>query len=265
MTEFFAKMGLTPNSYLATAGMMLLGTLAAGLLGRFIFGKRSNFSGAVSSAIAILFIYAVTVVLRSTGVAPNHLISPLPFIDIKNDVLTLFHFQGADYTIICSNLLSLVILAFTVNIADRWLPKGKNIFSWFIFRVLTVGIAYFMHLVVIWLFTNYLPEGLVIYAPTVLLALLLIMLLTGALKIIVGVLISTVDPIIGGLYTFFFATIVGKMVTKAVLTTALLSLLVLGLNYIGIASISVATAALAAYIPLVIGLAVLWYVQQKFF
>ena len=266
MAEFFAKMGISPDSYLATAAILLAGSLVIGLLGRFIFGKRSNFSTAISSAIAILFIYAVTVVLRSTGVAPDRFIAPLPFITIQNDVLNLFHFEGADYTVICSNLLSMVILAFTVNLADRWLPRGKNIFTWFIFRVLTVAIAYGLHLVVVWLFTTYLPEDLVIYAPTVLLGLLVIMLLTGALKIIVGVLLSTtVSPIIGGLYTFFFATIVGKMVSKAILTTAVLALLILGLNYIGIAAISVATAALTAYIPLLIGLVVLWYVQHKFF
>lgn len=265
MTEFFEKMGLSPDSYLATAAILIAGTLAVGILGRFIFGKRSDFGGAVSSAIAILFIYAVTVVLRSTGAAQDRFIAPLPFIALDGETLSLFQFKGADYTVICSNLLSMVILAFTVNVADRWLPKGKNIFSWFFFRVLTVAIAYGMHLVVVWLFTTYLPEGLVTYAPTVLLALLIIMLLTGALKIIVGVVLTTADPIIGGLYTFFFATIVGKMVSKAVLTTLLLAVLVLTLNYIGIAAISVATAALTAYVPLVVALAAIWYVQHKCF
>lgn len=265
MTEFFAKMGISPDSYLATAAILVAGTLVTGILGRFIFGKRSDFSGAVSSAIAILFIYAVTVVLRSTGAVPARFIAPLPFITLDGQTLSLFQFQGADYTVICSNLLSMVILAFTVNVADRWLAKGKNIFSWFLFRVLTVAIAYGMHLVVVWLFTTYLPEGLVTYAPTVLLALLIIMLLTGALKIIVGVLLSTVDPIIGGLYTFFFATIVGRMVSKAVLTTLLLALVVFALNYIGITAFSVASAALSAYIPLVIALAAIWYVQHKCF
>ena len=41
--------------------------------------------------------------------------------------------------------------------------------------------------------------------------------------------------------------------------------LVLALNYLGITSILVATSALVAYIPLVIALAVLWYIQHKFF
>lgn len=265
MAELFEKAGIAPNSFLATVLILLAGTLLLGILGRFIFGRRSNVSGAVSSAIGILFIYAVTVVLRSTGAVPAQYIAPLPFINIQADTLYLFHFQGADYTAICSNLLSMVILAFTVNLADSWLPKGKNLFTWFFFRVLTVAIAYVLHLVVVFLFTQYLPEGLVVYAPTVLLALLVIMLLTGALKILVGALLVTVNPIIGGLYTFFFATVVGKMVSKAMLTTLLIALLVLALNYAGIGAISVATAALTAYIPFAIGVAVIWYVQHKFF
>ena len=265
MTEFFARIGIKPNSFLATVIVLLLGSLLMSILSRFIFGKKSNVSSAISSAIGILFIYAVTIVLRSTDIVDSRYIAPLPFIDIQGDVLTLFRFSGADYTLICSNLLSAVILAFTVNLADSWLPKGKKIISWFFFRVLTVAIGYALHLVVVGLFTKYLPEGLVIYAPTVLLALLVIMLLTGALKILVGAVLVTVNPIIGGLYTFFFATVIGKMVSKAMLTAALLSLLVLALNYLGITSILVATSALVAYIPLVIALAVLWYIQHKFF
>ena len=265
MTELFAKMGIAPNSFLATVLILLVGSLLLGILGRFVFGKRSNVSSAISSAIGILFIYAVTVVLRSTGAVPDNYIAPLPFISMQADTLSLFHFKGADYTAICSNLLSMVVLAFTVNLADSWLPKGKRLLTWFFFRILTVAIAYGLHLAVVWLFTRYLPEGLVVYAPTVLLALLVIMLLTGVLKVLVGAVLVTVNPIIGGLYTFFFATIIGKMVSKAMLTALLLALMVLALNYVGIAAISVATAALTAYIPLVIGLAVIWYVQHKFF
>lgn len=265
MTELFEKMGIAPDSFFATVLILLVGSLVFGILGRFVFGKRSNVSSAISSAIGILFIYAVTVVLRSTGAVPDNYIAPLPFISMQADTLYLFHFKGADYTAICSNLLSMVVLAFTVNLADSWLPKGKRLLTWFFFRILTVAIAYGLHLAVVWLFTRYLPAGLVVYAPTVLLALLVIMLLTGVLKVLVGAVLVTVNPIIGGLYTFFFATIIGKMVSKAMLTALLLALMVLALNYVGIASISVATAALTAYIPLVIGLAVIWYVQHKFF
>ena len=79
-----------------------------------------------------------------------------------------------------------------------------------------------LHLIVTQLFTTYLPQGLVTYAPTILLALLVLLLLVGALKIVVGAILATVNPLIGAFYTFFFATIVGKALSKAMLTALLL-------------------------------------------
>lgn len=263
IVSFFAGMGLDFWQLGKIALILLLGTLLIGLFGRFVFGKRSVLNNAVSSAIGILFIYAVTVVLKSSGAEFEKLIAPLPFVSISDDTLYLFTFQGAHYTTVCSELLSMIILAFLVNLADGWLPKGKNILSWVFFRCLTVVIAFFLHLIVVGLFTAYLPEGLVTYAPTVLLGLLIILLLTGALKLIVGLLLSTVNPLIGGLYTFFFANVVGKQVTKAVLTTALLTGIVYLLNYLGCAAISIASAALMAYIPFIVLLIVVWYIVYR--
>lgn len=265
IVSFFSSIGIDFNAFWKAALVLLLGTFLLSLFGRFVFGKRSALNNAVSSAIGILFIYAVSVILRTAGSQFSPLIAPLPFVSISGDTMTLFNFMGAHYTVICSEVLSMIILSFLVNLADGWLPRGRNIFGWVFFRCLTVVIGYLMHLVVVGLFATYLPQGIVTYAPTILLALLILLLLTGALKIIVGALISTVNPIIGGLYTFFFATVIGKQVTKAVLTTAILSGLVIGLHYIGVSVISIASAALVAYIPIMIVLIVLWYIVCRIF
>lgn len=265
ITNYFNTLGIDFDTFWKAGLILLLGTFLLSVFGRFVFGKRSALNNAVSSAIGILFIYALTVVLGTTGTQYSDLIAPLPFVTIQNETMTLFAFEGAHYTEVCSQLLSMVILAFLVNLADSWLPKGKNIFSWLFFRVLTVVIGYLIHLVVVGLFATYLPEGLVTYAPVILLALLILMLLTGALKLVVGAVISTVNPIIGGLYTFFFASVVGKQITKAVLTTVILAALVIGLQYIGFSVISIASAALMAYIPFMVILIVLWYIVFKIF
>ena len=107
------------------------------------------------------------------------------------------------------------------------------------------------------------PEMIVTYAPVVLLALLILMLLTGALKIIVGALMATVNPVIGALYTFFFANIIGKQIAKAVLTSAILAGLVILLRYLGVTVISIASAALLAYIPFLLVLIALWYLVNR--
>lgn len=265
ITTLFNSIGIDFDTFWKAALILLLGTFLLSAFGRFVFGKRSALNNAVSSAIGILFIYALTVVLGSIGAQFSNLIAPLPFVTISGEQMNLFTFENAHYTAVCSELLSMIILAFLVNLADGWLPRGKNIFSWVFFRTLTVIVGYIMHLVVVGLFAKYLPEGIVTYAPVILLALLVLMLLTGALKILVGAILTTVNPIIGGLYTFFFATIVGKQITKAVLTTVILTGLVLGLQHIGLGVISIASAALTAYIPVMILLIVLWYIVIRIF
>lgn len=260
--QYFTTLELDWPYYLKMAGVLLLGSLLISLFGRFIFGKKSAVSSAVSSTISIIFLCAVMVVLRSFGIK-SHITPPLPFVTLQNDTLLLFDFFSADYTVICSQLLSMIILAFLINLIDGWLPKNKNIFAWLFFRCLTVAISYGLHLVTSWLFAKYLPDVIVTYAPVVLLALLVLMLLTGALKILVGAVMATVNPIIGALYTFFFANVIGKQLSKALLTTVLLGSFVILLRYLGVTVICIATSALAAYIPFLLILVVLWYMVNQ--
>ena len=91
------------------------------------------------------------------------------------------------------------------------------------------------------------------------------MLLTGALKFLVGLLLTSVNPLIAAFYTFFFANVVGKQLTRAVFTTALLAGLSYGMQSLGIVGVSISTAALSAYLPFAILLAVLWYVLERVF
>lgn len=243
--------------------ILAVSTIVLGAIGRFVFGKRSALNHSVSSAISILFIYAATIVLYSLGARYQRFIAPLPFVSFSGTQMTLFSFAGSDYTMICSQLLSMVILAFLANLFEGILPKGKNIISWLFFRCLGIVLAMAAHLIVTWLFTTYLPQGLVTYAPTILLGLLVLLLLVGALKIVVGAVLATVNPLIGAFYTFFFATVVGKALSKAVLTTAILAGIIAALNYIGVYAVSIASAALIAYVPLLIVLVVIWYVVGR--
>jgi len=262
VVNYFASLNLDIGAFLKAAGILIGAFLVLALLGRFAFGKKSVLCRAVSSAIGIFFIYSITVVLGGAGEEFQRFIAPLPFVTIENDTMYLFSFQ-ADYTIVCTQVLSMIILSFLMNLADGWLPTGKHIISWIFFRCLGVVLALFLHLLVTGLLTQFLPEGLVTYAPVVLLAILILMLLTGALKFLVGLLLSTVNPLVAALYTFFFANAVGKQITKAILTTGILAGLVLVLQKMGVVAISIASAALAAYIPLIVLLLVLWYVVGK--
>ena len=247
-----------------TAGLILtVAFLAVSLLGRLFFGKKSVLNQSVSSAIGILFIYAVTIVIYTYGINLKILIFLLPFITLSEDYLKLFSFVHADYVLICGELLSTVILAFLVNIVNSWLPTGKKLFGWLFFRCLSVAIGMLLYALVNSILLSFLPEGFITWAPVILLGLLVLMLAVGALKLLVGAILSTVNPLIGFLYTFFFANAIGKQLSKAMLTTLLIAGLVYALNYFGILSIFIGSAALAAYIPLLVVLLVIWYIVGR--
>lgn len=257
--EYFRHLNFNPNAYLTASGILLIGSIVLGLVGRFAFGRKSILNISVSSSFGILFIYGLSVIIASSEMNLSPLAAPLPFVTVSGNALLLIDFYHAPYTSICSEILSMIILAFLVNLADSLLPKPKNVVKWIFFRLLTILIGYLLHLSTVWLFETYLPNSIVTYAPIVLLAILALMLMTGSLKIVIGALISTSNPIVGALYTFFFANIIGKQITKAVLTTAIIIGLIVALQYAGISSIAISAAAILPYLPVVILLLVMWY------
>lgn len=258
--ESIVPSGFAIEAFLKCALTLFICFIALGLLGRLFFGKKSTLNRSVSSAISILFIYVVTVVIHSLGVNLAFLVSPLPFVTISGDYMSVFAFSGAHYTVICDHVLSMIILAFLANLSDGWLPTGKNVFSWIFFRCLSVLLAMILHLIAFAIIHSFLPEGLLVWAPVVLLGLLVLLLLVGCLKVVVGLVLSTVHPLIGILYTFFFANVVGKQITKAILTTGILVGVVYLMNYFGATAVFIASSALIAYIPFLLLLLVFWYI-----
>lgn len=256
--------GFDTTMFLRAAVLLTIGSILLGALGRFVFGKRSAFHCAVSSAIAILFIYSVTIALQCYGSDFQSFLAPLPFVELQEGQLRFFSFQAAEFMVICSQILNIVILAFLVNILDSILPKGKNFLVWLLLRSVTVAGAMVLHVLALWLL-RLLPVDVMQYAPMVLLALLVVLLLVGSLKIVIGAVLTTVNPIIGILYTFFFANIVGKAITKAILTGGIISALVYLLEYIGITAIPLIGEALVLYIPFALILLIVWFVIGKLF
>lgn len=261
--NFIAEHNIDLLQLAKAAGFLLVGTLLFSSIGRLAFGKKSTLNCAVSSAIGIIFIYCIFVVIQVFGGELSNLLTSLPFVAVSQDTLHLFPFSGAGYALVCTQLVGMIILAFLMNLIDGKMPTGKNIFTWLIFRCLTIILAIALYLLVDSLFYKYLPEGITTYAPTIVLGILALMLLTGALKLLVGVILTTVNPLIAAFYTFFFANFVGKQVTKAVLTTGILALIVLAMEYFGIFSFSIAPDMLLAYLPFALLLIPIWFLIGK--
>jgi len=238
------------------AGLALLVTV----LGRMILGKQSSLNHSISSAMGILFLYAASMILYTFQPWPFlEKLSPLPFMVFAGDYMLVISFQNGVFSVLCHELLSLIILAFLFNLLDTIMPKGKSIVTWYLLRFVTIALAMALHVAADWAFDTYLPEVLVTYAPVILLGILFSLLLMGILNFLLGLLLAVFDPILGGIYTFFFSTIVGKQLTKAVVTSCILCAVFFLLGHFGYTLICVTEGALLTYIPIGLAMLILWF------
>lgn len=231
-----------------------------GLLGRVALGKRSSLNRSLSSCVGILFVYVLTVIVYTFKPWNlNDLLSPPPFVRFSGEYLFIMPITDTLFPALCTEILSLIILSFLVNLLDTILPNGEGFLSWYLMRFLTVVCAMVAHYYVRRALHTYLPNVLVTYAPTVLLIILALMLLSGVASFILGLVISVANPFLGAMYTFFFSNVVGKQLSKAVFSSAILCAIVYVLEFFGYTVLCITAEALLAYIPLVLILLVLWY------
>ena len=235
--------------------------LTAGLVFRIFFGRKSPLNRAICAAIGILCIYIMTVVVYtfSPGNLQQYLV-PLPFVKFSGMNLYIMPFGTTDFSLICSEILSMVTLVLVYNLTDSILPEGESPVTWFVLRFLTVLAAMTVHYLITSVSENFLPEFLVAYGPTVLLICLITSLLAGILGTILALVITIANRIFGLLFGFFFSNRFGKQISNAMLTTAVLSALVAVLGHFGYSIISIEASALLSYIPMLAALLLLWYV-----
>lgn len=235
-------------------------SLILGVMGRVCLGKRSSLNRSLSSAIGILAIYALSVILYTYNPwSLDTLVSPLPFVRFAGEYLIVIPFQGTAFTTLCSEILSLIILAFLVNLLDTFMPQGGSALGWYFLRFATVVLGLLLQLMANYAFQTYLPGVLVTYAPAILLVLLGVMLLMGLLNLILSVVLTAVNPIFGAMYAFFFGNAVGKQLSKAIFTSGIICCVFFLLGYFGFTVISITAASLMTYIPLALVLLILWF------
>ena len=248
-------------STLKFLAMFAAGFLILGILGRMLLGRRSGANRALSSAVGILFIYGITVAVyafRPWNL--QSLISPLPFVAFSGDYLVLFSFRTAQTGVICYHLVSMLILAFLVNLLDSLIPQGKRVLGWYCLRFAVVLLSMVLHFLVCQVLASYLPGFLLEYAPMILLGVLVLMLGLGVLNLLLGLVLTVANPILGGIYAFFFSNRVGCQVTGAVGSTLVLAGLVYLLEHFGITALCITQTALIACVPLLLVVLILWYI-----
>ena len=240
--------------YFAAASLVL------GIISRVVLGKRSSLSHSLSSVMAVLFIYTVTIVIYTFKPWNlDILLSPLPFVTFSDHYLIVHPILDLEFTALCTEVLSLLILTFLINLVDTLIPEGEGIFSWLLLRMITVLACFALHLVVGWAFRTYLPDALVTYAPTILLMVLIVMLLSGVVSLLLGLVIAITSPFLGAMYSFFFSNLVGKQISKSIFTSGVVCGILWLLEHFDIVVILITPAALLTYIPLALVLLLLWF------
>lgn len=234
--------------------------LGVGLLARVLLGNRSDLNHAMSSAAGILTVYVITVIVYAFQPAGlEKLLTPLPFVTFVKEYLFVLPFHGTSFETLCGQILALLILAFLVNLMDSVLPEGESPITWFLSRFLSVVLAMGLHLAANWAINKYLPTLLVYHAPAVLLVVLLCCMLLGLFKLVLGIFLTVVNPVLGALYTFFFSSHIGKQLTKSVLSTAILCGVFYAMDHFSFLIVHISPSALPAYLPLLPGFFIIWY------
>ena len=93
----------------------------------------------------------------------------------------------------------------------------------------------------------------------VLLVVLLCCMLLGLFKLVLGIFLTVVNPVLGALYTFFFSSHIGKQLTKSVLSTAILCGVFYAMDHFSFLIVHISPSALPAYLPLLPGFFIIWY------
>lgn len=243
--------------YLSVFALIML---CLGVVGRVILGKRSALNHSVSSAMAVFFIYIVsTAIYAFRPFDLQRFIVPLPMVTLAENSMVLFPFQGTSLHLICTQILPLLILCFLVNLLDDIIPQGGKVVSWFLLRFLTIGLAMGLNFIAQWAFNTFLPDVLVLYAPMILLGVLAALLLLGVLNVLLGLVLTVVNPILGAIYAFFFSNMIGKEITKAVFSTVLLCLLFIVLDQLGFYQLDISQSSFITYVPMTSFTMLLWY------
>lgn len=234
--------------------------IIAAFIFKLLFGKNSGLNRVIRAVIGILFFYACMIMIYTFNPAGlAHYIPPLPFLAFSGSDVYLFQFVSSSFPVICSQILSMILLAFVYLVIDDFMPNGVRLY-WLLYRILTIIMAMALHYLVTWFLRLFLPAMLVVYAPTVLLAVLIIFLFLGVLKVILGLVLAVVNPLLGGIYAFFFASKLGRSLSRAVLASLILSALVYFVTSLGYYAFSVAPSALITYGPAAAILLLVWFV-----
>lgn len=253
--------GFDPCDMFTVYAFIGISILMIGGVGRIVAkGKGSAFSHALSSSVAVLIAYTVAGILyRLDPEVMTQIIDLLPMVALEDGNIVLFDFVKAGLPRSCTEILHLLILVFALILLDDLIPDAKSVLSWFILQFTITAFATILYCFFVHVVQHYAPEMLDSYAPLILISVLAGMMLLAVLKVILGLLLTAINPLFGAVYTFFFASKFGKVISKSVLSTLLLCIFVVFVQSLGYAGFTIIGGTLLPFLAFLMMLMVLWY------
>lgn len=248
---------------LKIAGLLALIIFAAGAILRAIFGRGSSLTRSVSATLNILLIYLTAIILYYYFPTLRSYLSTLPFITLTPDHFFIWGLADLPELIFYPAILQLAVLAFFVNMLESYLPQGKNLISWYLYRIITGLAAFALYIGFSYMVNSFAPEIFGTWAKTIILGFWGIILLIAVLKLLFSAVLTFINPVLGACYTFFFSSLFGKQFSKAILTTIFMVFLIHYLNQSGFTQFYFSDLSLVAYGPVSIILLIALYLFGK--
>lgn len=236
-------------SLLKTVLIFAVVIFAVGTVIRMILGKGSSLTCAVSACISILLVYLAAILIYLFLPDWRAELPQLPFLTVDAQHFALWRLSDLTDSLLYASVLKLGILAFLVNLLEVLLPKGEKFSTWYLFRTVTVLAALAGYGALIHFLDGVVPELFTLWAKPLVLGFWAVILLSGVLKVLLSIVLTVMNPIVGALYTFFFSNLLGKQFSKSILTTVILVGVVEALNRLGATQFAFSDFSLAAYGP----------------
>lgn len=234
---------------LKTAVLIAAAFLIIGAVFCVVFGKDSPLVRATSACLSLVLVYLTAIVLYRFLPHIRASLPALPFITVTGDAFYLWNPAHLGTTQLFPSLLQLFILAFLVNILDTFLPKGEKLLSWYLMRTACVAVALGLYMVISGLVTRFASQVFGEWAGAILIGIWAFILLTAIVRAVVAVVLTVINPIIGGLYAFFFSNVLGQQFSKSILTTLLCLAILAVLDRLGLSAFAFESFSLASYGP----------------
>lgn len=247
-----------------TALILAVLVFALGTVLRFIFGRHSSLTRAVSAALNLVLIYLSAIGLTALLPELCGILNHLPFMTLTGDRFFLWDPLQLPSEILFPSALQLAILAFLVNVLETYLPEGEKFFHWYFWRCVTGLTALSIYIILCILIQRYEPRIFGDWAIYILIGFWSLILLTGISNLVLSVVLTAANPVIGILYTFFFSNVFGKQFGKSILTTLLMLVIASALPQLGIVHFAFSDFSLVSYGPMCVIMVIALYLFGRF-